>query len=507
MNTNIDTSKEILFASSDAVVSRKISQLEKVGTLKKIAPRIYTTNLLDSPESIVKRNLIDILAWRFPGAVISHRSANELRPTETGDFFITYTFNRKIMDIPGVRLNVLQGKPALNNDIPMGSLPIYIASEYRWMLENMQASRKSANESKSFSAETIEKRLEKMIHAGGEKKINAFRDEAMEVSAQLDMNVEFEKLNRIISALLSTHSADILSTPSGKAQSAGIPYDMDRAELFTVLYDALKERFFEVRPNKNITESSFRLFSFFESYFSNFIEGTKFDVEEAKMIVDTGIVIPKRVDDSHDILGTFKILSNRSEMLRVPVSESDLIDILKKRHAILLAGRPDFEPGIFKTRKNRAGNTEFVYPELVEGTLRFGFKLYTALTEPVAKAIYMMFLCAEVHPFNDGNGRIARIMMNAELTKGNQTRIIVPTVFREDYILSLRKLSRGKDPSTLIKVMERLQLFSDNLFGDDFDELNDYLKKCDAFEEPERGKLNIIERVFEKNASDFDTLN
>jgi hypothetical protein len=74
----------------------------------------------------------------------------------------------------------------------------------------------------------------------------------------------------------------------------------------------------------------------------------------------------------------------------------------------------------------------------------------------------------------------------------------VPTVFREDYLLSLRKLSRDKEPAVLLKVLDRLQLFSDNLYGDNFDELNDYLVKCNAFEEPERGKLNIIERTFEK---------
>lgn len=45
----------------------------------------------------------------------------------------------------------------------------------------------------------------------------------------------------------------------------------------------------------------------------------------------------------------------------------------------------------------------------------------------------MMFMISEVHPFNDGNGRVARVMMNAELVRADQSRIIVPTVFREDY--------------------------------------------------------------------------
>lgn len=56
---------------------------------------------------------------------------------------------------------------------------------------------------------------------------------------------------------------------------------------------------------------------------------------------------------------------------------------------------------------------------------------------PIARAIYMMFLVTEVHPFDDGNGRIARIMMNAELVNGGSSKIIIPTVYREDYMLAL----------------------------------------------------------------------
>ena len=97
----IDFLKEIIFASDDAVDSRMISYKEKKGALRKIAPRIYTTNMIDSPESIVKRNLIEILAWRLPGCVLSHKSAFLLRPTELGNLFITYRFTKKIADLPG----------------------------------------------------------------------------------------------------------------------------------------------------------------------------------------------------------------------------------------------------------------------------------------------------------------------------------------------------------------------------------------------------------------------
>ncbi len=63
---------------------------------------------------------------------------------------------------------------------------------------------------------------------------------------------------------------------------------------------------------------------------------------------------------------------------------------------------------------------------------------------------------SNVHPFWDCNGRIARIMMNAELFRGDQSRIIVPTVYREDYLLALRKVSRTKDPDGYIRLMEKL---------------------------------------------------
>lgn len=71
---------EIVFASSASNVSRIINQAEKEGKLRKIAPRIYTANLWDSVEYIIKRHFFDILKWRFPNAVISHRSAFGITP-------------------------------------------------------------------------------------------------------------------------------------------------------------------------------------------------------------------------------------------------------------------------------------------------------------------------------------------------------------------------------------------------------------------------------------------
>jgi len=65
--------------------------------------------------------------------------------------------------------------------------------------------------------------------------------------------------------------------------------------------------------------------------------------------------------------------------------------------------------------------------DLVRGTLARGYEFMQGLPEPFQRAVYIIVLVSEVHPFVDGNGRLARIMMNAELVAGKQERIINPT--------------------------------------------------------------------------------
>ncbi|MBI5942146.1 MAG: cell filamentation protein Fic, partial [Caulobacterales bacterium] len=60
-------------------------------------------------------------------------------------------------------------------------------------------------------------------------------------------------------------------------------------------------------------------------------------------------------------------------------------------------------------------------------------------------------------PFNDGNGRISRIMMTKELLAAGLSRIIIPTVYRNDYFDALRALSRRDDPSIFVRSLEFCQ--------------------------------------------------
>lgn len=86
----------------------------------------------------------------------------------------------------------------------------------------------------------------------------------------------------------------------------------------------------------------------------------------------------------------------------------------------------------------------------VEGTLRRGFEIGADLSSPCSRAVYVMFIASGVHPFADGNGRAARIMMNAELEASGEVRLIIPTVFRLNYLSSLRAATQSGHYAALL---------------------------------------------------------
>ena len=483
--------QELIFASRDPNLSRQISRFEKEGIIKKISPRLYTTNLTETPESIIHRNIFQIIAQLYPGALLSHRSALEYKPTQSGNIFLTYTYTKKIY-LPGITINFLEGQGHIEGDNPFAG-KLFASQKERALLENLQSSRKTGPESKTLSLPEIEKKLEQVIQVHGEEGLNNLRDKARKISEELKMPDEYTKLNKIISSLLSTNTSKTLKSPLAIARAFGVPYDPARLELFHKLFSELQHREFNYYPEKNISKQSYRSFAFFESYFSNYIEGTEFEIEDAKKIIQTQMPIPSRNEDSHDVLGTYQLLSNQREMSVTPKTGEDFLHILLYRHNILLSARENKKPGQFKDKNIRAGDTYFVDITLVRGTLVKGFEYYQSLSHPFAKAVFMMFLVSEVHPFLDGNGRIARVMMNAELTKEGQSKIIIPNVYRDDYMGALRKLTRQSDPDPYIRMLQRAHEFSKNIFGEDMNEMEKYLKECNAFKEHTEGKLKIIE--------------
>ena len=130
---------EVMFAGTDKKSSDAISKLLKQGKIRRIAPKIYTTNFEANGEDIVRRNIFSILGRLYPGAILSHRTAFECMPTSSGDIYLTYKYSRKI-SLPGVTVHLLEGPPVDANDRPFID-GLYMSHQTRAFLENMQASK------------------------------------------------------------------------------------------------------------------------------------------------------------------------------------------------------------------------------------------------------------------------------------------------------------------------------------------------------------------------------
>jgi hypothetical protein len=97
----------------------------------------------------------------------------------------------------------------------------------------------------------------------------------------------------------------------------------------------------------------------------------------------------------------------------------------------------------------------------------------------------MMFVVSEVHPFVDGNGRVARIMMNAELVAAGERRMIVPTIFRSNYLSGLKALSQNGVTQTLIRSLDFLQRYTLAVDFSTYAGAREQLEATHAFRDPQ----------------------
>ncbi|MGI8894936.1 MAG: Fic family protein, partial [Casimicrobiaceae bacterium] len=427
-----------------------------------------------------------IVGHLFPRGVVGYRSAAKGRP-DNGKVVLVHGNRTRRVKLPGLDLIIVPGAAAVTDgrspDIPY--TPLYLASEPRRMLENLSSGR-GADE-RALGQEAVESELAKILSLRGEQRLNALRDQARELAPRLELEAAFKKLDSIIGALLGTHAPKKLRADDALARAAGRPYDPERSELFDVLFEALHQTTFEHLPDPARAGRAVENFAFFEAYFSNYIEGTTFTVDEAEDIVFRGRIIERRSEDSHDVLGTFQAITTAPWRSSSTTDADAFLAWLKGINALVLQSRADRNPGEWKLEPNRAGDTYFVLPELVPGTLREGFTRIQALADPLARALMAMFVVSEVHPFADGNGRAARIAMNAYLTEPGLARIIIPTVYREDYLLPLKALSQNRDPTAFIRSMKRAQRWSASFdYEQDVVELREDLAACNAFKEDVR---------------------
>ncbi len=285
-------------------------------------------------------------------------------------------------------------------------------------------------------------------------------------------------------AVLGTFSGTKLTSERLIARLAGEPYDEHRLSMFRALADLLGDTAPEPRPTLG-SPDRWAWEPFFEGYFSNFIEGTEFGVEEARKIAIDGEIPPGRPADAHDVAATYRIVSDPVARSMTPASSDELITLLRAHHRVLMAARPDKHPGEFKTEQNYAGGYAFVHPDLVPGTLRRGFDIFAPITDPFHRAVALMLLVTEVHPFDDGNGRVARLVSNGALSAAGQVRIVIPTVYRNNYLAGLAGVSNGNGRGeTLVSVLQFAQKWTGAVDWSTFEGSDEILRRLDAYTDP-----------------------
>lgn len=404
---------------------------------------------------MVLRNWGSIVSHLLPEGVISYRSGHDAKPVD-GHLYITRGKTARCLNLPGLTVKVIPGLGAVAGDVPYKKL--FWASQPRWLLENLATGRGVGE--RVLKPENIEVELDKMLLIRGEHRFNELRDNCRMLAGALGRDKEFKRLEGIMGALLGTHESKKLRGKQALARAGGRPYDPARLELFDNLFSRLRvETFPEVLGTAEAGLAR-ENFAFFEAYFLNYIEGTTFLVSEAEEIVFEGKLIPNRTEDSHDVLGTFQAAMQSPWQDQPPSTADEFLSWLKSVNALVMRSRLDKNPGEWKDQNNQAGATLFVHHALIQGTLREGFERIAALEDPFARALMIMFVISEVHPFKDENGRTARLAMNCVLTAAGQSRIIVPTVYREDYLLPLKALSTNSNATPYIRTMTRTQAWT-----------------------------------------------
>jgi hypothetical protein len=466
---------DVVFAgeADRAVLSRAVRR----GTLRRLGTGIYTGAVDTYPDEVARRRWREILVHELPGAVIADCSARRGRPGDDGRLAVIHGRRRPLV-LPGLEIVPRSDRaPDLGViDLPDG---VRLSTIARGLLDNV-----AGRGDRYLTAAEVEDWVVDLLNDHGEDRLNQVRDDARDLAVATGREAAFARLDRIVAAALATGAATDVITPALKARAGGRAYDRRRIERFEALAAALTR--LAPEPLTDLPEDAprRRLLPFYEAYFSNFIEGTEFEIDDAAAIIFDGEIPAERPADAHDVLGTYEVVADPGEIRRVPADAAAFVALLKERHGRILAARAEARPGQFKQRPNRAGSTVFVEPELVDGTLRAGHNVGQRLVDPFARAVYVMFLVTEVHPFTDGNGRVARVQMNAELVAASQIRIVIPTVYRSNYLAALKAATHVGSYDPLAATLRFAQRYTARIDFSSRQTAEAQLRATNAFRDP-----------------------
>ncbi len=170
------------------------------------------------------------------------------------------------------------------------------------------------------------------------------------------------------------------------------------------------------------------------TYNSNHIEGSRLSREQTRFIFETNTIgIEKQavnVDDVVETANHFRCIDMVIDDANRALSQA----MIKRLHEILKSGTSDsrqdwFAVGEYKKLPNEVGGQETVTPEDVENRMRALLNAYNAKTRKTLRDLLDFHVQFEsIHPFQDGNGRVGRLILFKECLKND----IVPFIITDD---------------------------------------------------------------------------
>ena len=176
------------------------------------------------------------------------------------------------------------------------------------------------------------------------------------------------------------------------------------------------------------------------TYNSNAIEGNTLTLKETKVALE-GITVGGKTLREH-----FEAINHREAILYVEdiISRNEKFSTgqIKRIHALILKGIDDDNAGVFRKVNVTVAGAESVPPDSLQVTgemdnLEVWYNNSVSVLHPVELAARLHSDFVKIHPFIDGNGRTARLLMNLELMKAGFPAVILPVERRLEYYETL----------------------------------------------------------------------
>lgn len=187
------------------------------------------------------------------------------------------------------------------------------------------------------------------------------------------------------------------------------------------------------------------------SYNTNRIEGSKLTEEETRYIFENNTVMntnnTTNVDDIIETTNHFYLFDDMLDNIELPLTE----ELIKHYHYLLKRGTSDerkdwFKVGEYKQLANEVGGFETTKPKEVASKVKELLEHYNSLEKVILEDIidfHYKFEC--IHPFQDGNGRIGRIIMFKECLKHNIMPFIIDDKNKLFYYRGLKEYQNEKN--------------------------------------------------------------